>query len=568
VALLPKRPHLALRAGRARAGETFEARLIVNAERKVSINSFDFELRGQERAHGAPITHSLRTLCALKEIVTDFRAVPPGRTVVGLAFDLPHDLPPSYQGRLFQVDYQLSARADIPWWPDAVADWSIDVDCVRDEAPGAVLEDGVALPGGSTLDVQLDSGRVVIGGRLRGRASALSPAPLTHHIELTLVAFEDLAFAPGAPVEAWRFPVGRVAPRSSIDFDVAVPSTVTASFTARLGSLSWQLEAALRTAHGLAVVRLPVRPTREHDGGRAVPLPKVSVLLDIDEVWRTTAERFGLTYQGGHMNGEFGACQVELARRVRGAQRSVHASMRFPSLRLGFSAEPRRIEGTPVRRGVRVGDGNDPLYLLTSREPHQLVALLGGLSELLARLPRTSMSDDRLDVTAFESGRNLDQMQGLVETLRALADKLALVRVALPPPAASTELPAWEALAASLQGELRRGDLSITGRLRGVRVDVQPRWPPYAALTLRVGLAHALPPELRDKELTREALPSRAAAALAIASRGKPCQLSANQTTLTLTVPYLTPTPEGLEARLAAMCDVSAQLVGGGSPYR
>ena len=94
--------------------ETFEARLIVNAERKVSINSFDFELRGQERAHGAPITHSLRTLCALKEIVTDFRAVPPGRTVVGLAFDLPHDLPPSYQGRLFQVDYQLSARADIP----------------------------------------------------------------------------------------------------------------------------------------------------------------------------------------------------------------------------------------------------------------------------------------------------------------------------------------------------------------------------------------------------------------------------------------------------------------------
>ncbi len=568
MALLPKRPHLALRAGRARAGRPFEARLIVDADRQVSISSFDLELRGQERVPGGPVTHSLRTLCTLQQIVTDYRVVPPGRTVVGLAFDLPHDLPPSYQGRLFQVDYQLSARADIPWWPDAVADWSIDVDCVRDEAPGAVLEDGVALPGGSSLDLQLDSGRVVIGGRLRGRVSALSKAALTNHTELTLVASEELLTGGAAPVEAWRFPVGRLAPRSIVEFDVLVPATVTASFTGRLGSLSWQLEAALRTAHGLAVVRLPVRPTREDDRGRAVPLPNVSALRDIDEVWQTVAERFGLTYQSGRLSGEFGDCQVELTRRVRGAQRSVHASMRFPPLRLGFSAEPRRIDGTAVRRGVRAGDGNDPLYLLSAREPHQLEALLASLSADLSRLPRTSMADDRLEVTAFESGRNLDQMQDLVEALRSLADHLALTRAALPPPAASADLPAWQALAASLHGELRRGDLSITGRLRGVRVDVEPRWPPYAALTLRVGLSHALPPELRDKELTRGALPPRAAAALAIASGGKPCHLNANQSTLTLTLPYLIPTPDGLEARLAALCDVATQLAGGGSPYR
>ncbi|MCC6997539.1 MAG: hypothetical protein IT370_23180 [Deltaproteobacteria bacterium] len=64
VLLTPKRPHLSLRAPRARAGALLEATLFVDAERTVTVDRFIFELHGQERARAGDRA-DVRELCRL-----------------------------------------------------------------------------------------------------------------------------------------------------------------------------------------------------------------------------------------------------------------------------------------------------------------------------------------------------------------------------------------------------------------------------------------------------------------------------------------------------------------------
>ena len=42
-------------------------------------------------------------------------------------FQLPRDLPPTRRGRYAWIDYAIEVRADIPWWPDRVGRYVIDV---------------------------------------------------------------------------------------------------------------------------------------------------------------------------------------------------------------------------------------------------------------------------------------------------------------------------------------------------------------------------------------------------------------------------------------------------------
>jgi len=47
-------------------------------------------------------------------------AVPPGRYRFPFEFQVPMNALPSYKGTHAKVEYSLTARLDVPWWPDAV----------------------------------------------------------------------------------------------------------------------------------------------------------------------------------------------------------------------------------------------------------------------------------------------------------------------------------------------------------------------------------------------------------------------------------------------------------------
>ncbi len=106
-------------------GQTVRGELIVGAKRAVDTRRITLEITGGERfttgSGKSAVTHR-HTIMHLRAELSEEREVRPGRHRLPFTFQVPPDAPPSYQlpASSGRIEYEASARVDIPWWPDSI----------------------------------------------------------------------------------------------------------------------------------------------------------------------------------------------------------------------------------------------------------------------------------------------------------------------------------------------------------------------------------------------------------------------------------------------------------------
>jgi len=537
------RPRLHLRAPRGLAGQRLTATLICDTDRPLQASQLSVTLRGvaQHEDRKRPVI----------ELVARLDSVPtlaPGRSRIPYHFDLPPWLPPSFDGHSFSITYRIHARVDLPWWPDARAAWKLDLDSL----PGASASAGPVVAAGDTLSasVQLD-----------GRA--------LHRYEWIQLHLIGLEHPMGGGVTQGARYVTTVATRprmgNQLGFTMEVPAFVRPSFTSSFGNLSWQVQPLLPNEVN-AGTALPITITAPRSSGRArvaAPVPD----RDVDAVWGGLAGELGLTYHEGRLTGHVAATSVVVRPEPSPSRSAARAELGFRSLGIGLVVEP-RLDRPP--RGLRLDEaasGDDPGYFIDSRAPGQGHFVLSRLAGLLRELPQVSMTDTSASFHAPDVARNHYRMLAFMSKLPPLAAAIERVREEVPTPPGAPPLEAWIDVARAIAGKVTRGDLSVTGNLRGMAVAVLPQWrvPPSVSLAVRPSFSMAT--HWHGAHIDPTSLPPEAQAAL-LRAAGPGCTLSIGPRSLVLDGLAMPDAPATLVPRLDALVDLCEQLRDAPGPFR
>ncbi|MEZ4301198.1 MAG: hypothetical protein R3B70_40050 [Polyangiaceae bacterium] len=512
----------------------------------------------------------------------------PGTHTYHARFQLPNELPPRYSGRFGSVDYTLSVRASIPWWPDAVGRYDVPIALLSrpvPPSPGVFVSRAGGVVGGEIYaELSLASTVVAPGGELVGTV-AFTNAHKERGVRVSLVAYEHL-FADGDfwsggrvdemhEVRRWSFSpaAGGVPPDGApLPFRFAVAKDAVPSFTGALSELLWVVEvSATGLISSRELIRAPITilPQLASRPPSSAAVPAVG-LARRALTFQTVARDLRLAFDEStrEIHGGTGAVSVRVgvATRPDGELVTV-AKLAWPSLGMGLLLAPGSWMDPFRSREIKIGVGPfDDRFHIESRFPEQARALLD------PQLCEHLMSFD--EVRADDAGAALavpmaiSEVQPLAHfTARALATARALdaamARVPLPP-ALAPHAEAWQAAAARMGGRLEPGRPAILEATYGLeRVEIATTWTSEATLdateiTLPLG-ARVDPDAL-----------SPAARALLTSLETSAQHVSLTSETLTLRLRRPTPDPADLDPLIETLVRL-AQLVrgrGAAGPFR
>ena len=589
MAVLVRAPRLALRAPRGRPGDDFTVTLTIDAADALELGGVRVRLSGRERATTRELTDT-HTLLEL-ETTVPLATLPTGRHQVRVSFALPPTLPPSHDGRVLDILYVVEARVIVRRWTDTVAAWTVFIDA----PPGPLSRPGLPQSAASTrpertpddplLEISLGAS-VVAGGDVVTGALALSnlPAGAQRGCELALIAQERPRIADDDDPEVQRFAFPPLPPISAgkdgqpVPFELTLPRGLTPTFKARLGALTWFIEARAYTDLGNLVARMPVQVVAAQ-GPAPAPARVAAPVIGSERVrslWDKVASQLGLEHRDGELRGSIAGCMLTVRQGRRGARRQLVGELTPRSLRLGLHVEPRRALFRAAR-GLRPDDrgGDDPGYAIHARERAQALALLQALAPVLRRLPEASLGDEHARFVLPDAGHNEARLIEFTTTLHELARALADARLAVPPPVKMADhVLAWRALATTLDGSLDSADMSITGRLRGLDVAVRADWSDGwsdPGLTLEITMAHTMAEQWHSSRIPTSAaeLPPAGLAQLAraVADASDATWTIAGHS-LALHLGDAPADPRPLLPRLDTLSELALLLRDQSSPYR
>jgi len=510
VRLIKARPKIQLiLPSYAHPGDEVTAEVVLQARREVPLRKMKVRLVGEEAVvipYGNATQRHDRVLCAFEATLLEGETVSEGRSRHRVRFVLPPDLPPSHRIRTSRwvstgasVDYTVSVALDIPWWPDAEAEFVLHVRerprRVRD--PGSTLHaTSVEGPSGKEPHVEftLPTRHVLPGDTLRGEL-ALGNVDFNRYktAVLALVGFESLNRARGALArqsEALRYAieidVSSTSEGEAVPFVMKLPDQLPASFKSLLWELRWVFEVKVRIAWGNDLVaQVPVTvmpPGSDRVQARRRAAPRIGGER-LAHVWTSVGEELGLDFDAEEavLRGRVGRVDVRLRREHRGADGLfLVADLRYPSLGLGIdgglAGSLRRVIGG----GVSIGREDwDKRHYLTGREEAQVRTFAAALEETLLPLQIRDVEDDALVAERRDAGQNRAPLLRFGQDVLALARALPDAARAIPPPTIMAEgIEGWRLLAERLAGELRTGDMAVHGRLDGAAVAVATVWGP------------------------------------------------------------------------------------------
>lgn len=598
----------------ARPGDAVDAEIVLTAKRPVELRRMTCRLVGEEAVviqQGQYGSRWARTLCAYEARLLEEQTVPEGRSKHQVRFRLPEGLPPSYNLRRGEwvsqgasVDYTVSVALDIPWWPDAEADFTL----VVQSPPQQVDDEGATLhatsvegPSGKEphLEFSLSSRQVMGGDTLRGEL-ALGNVDFNRYKTaiLALTGYESLLRESGdrvQRVEAARYAVeldvSSATEGQAIPFGMKLPGELAPSHQSKLWALDWVFEVKIRVAWGSDLVaQVPVEVLPSGSNRRRTPRkapPRIGGER-MAAIWTAVGGELGLTFDADEaaLTGSAGPVALRLRREHRGADGLfLVADLRFSSLGIGIdggqAGSLRRVMGG----GVSIGDESwDEHHYLTGRESRQVEAFARRLRPTLLPLGLADIADDRLVVERRDAGQSRAALSRFGQDVLALAQALPRARRRIPPPAAMTAArDGWSKLAEGLGGELRAGDMAIFGRYEGAPVAIATVWAPS-------GEAEHTSFEYRGDDLVAEKdqlvwadgrirargpadgdpqrLGKRARTLIERATdRSKSLTIATDRLVLwDARAPILRTEP--LEQRLAQLAELAAALRGHGGPYR
>ncbi len=535
-------------------GETFEAKILLEADRPVPINALTVRFVGVEEVTVGRGDHSAsqsRTVADLAGKLAGRGRLEPGVRSYPFSFRLPKDLPPSFEGRVATVRYRYDVHVDIPWWPDRRASFEARVGFDEWYEPGAqpvLVASDVEGPKAREPYVELSLGADVLGpGEALTGAVALGNSDRVAYrgLELALVGLCTSTVGRRHDSEE----IGRVGSAlplpargsESITFSRRLPEAIFPTWQASQWNLDWIVEVRANVLGANDVVlRTPVTvlPQRTRKR-RERAAPPVVGRERVELIWRDVAREHGLEWSAGAMHGKAGGCAVTVTRETRDKGNVLLAELTYPSLRMGLTTRARLLGG-------RKREARDEAQA----------------AWLAKRLPachgcELEVGDERARLEQRGAGQDPDRLSEFVATALELARAMPRPEEVPPPGALEKWLPGWRALANVLEGTLHAADLSATGKLGGCEVAVLHDYPSRGRASTR--LTAKSPGRLR---MTSEEFPWDSLGEPAAELRVKGASLRALGDRLELALPLQTD-PEPLLPKLRALARLARSLSAG-----
>jgi hypothetical protein len=163
-----------IRPGLSRPGTSFDVDVVLTSAAETPIDFVELRLEGEERIQAGRYGRSLP--CLAMAVRHGARTLGVDEHRISARFDLPGELPPTYEGRAASVAYTLHVHVSIPWWPDRHARYRVAVAPAPASqvvpTPQTILStmDG---PKGTApfIEVALESTALELGGELAGAVS-------------------------------------------------------------------------------------------------------------------------------------------------------------------------------------------------------------------------------------------------------------------------------------------------------------------------------------------------------------------------------------------------------------
>lgn len=405
----------------------------------------------------------------------------PGKRRLSAVFDLPGNLPPTFESFLATVEAELTVEARIPWWRDLEERFLLKI-APSGYAPrpkGArvyTTHENGAREGEATMEATLDPSALALGGTLE---FALSTDPLPSRVTAALVPMGHLRAnrsAGGTDLKRYEVELEKpAAPREAKTYRLGIPANAPPSMDLYLTQIRWAVSIIAKFPRKSSLeLKIPVDVATLPAASKSAALPSIGEerrALVFGEVGRRLGLATDMTER--LLETRVGPIDVQIRGRASGAGADAKLSWRP----LGAELELRAEAWTDKLRLSRARH-HEGIYV-DARETAQAEPFTG--SELLATLrafPTFAVHDHEATLAIERGAERVSTLQAFVEGTLRLARLLERSLRAVPPPAKGAHaLVAWKAFAGAHGAHLEVGSLSLRDvRWEETLVDVGTAW--------------------------------------------------------------------------------------------
>lgn len=473
------------------AGQTLAVRFTLESTEQTAVDYVDVTLVGTESRYKRTVTtgkSSHRTFHKRTAVQLGARLpamlLEKGTTEHHVHFAIPADAPPSYRSALSHIQYSLSVRVSIPWWPDAHATYDVIVVPPSHERLGPrplLVTSNADESRGKDPIIELSTNAgVLVPGALFDASIALNGIGdrKIKRVTLALVAVEHANVTSSAgPLEVdrreWSVAESTPADGASTSVRAVVPPDVVRSFSTPFIGVTHALEVKAVVSWGSdLVLRAPVSVIDVMAPSLATETPTVGRARHRD-VWRAAEEHLR---QSGVSDAAVDIDRCE-ARFLVGSVAAVvreetHASL-GPCLVTELSHQDVGLELRVAERAWTDFGGKVPAlsapfrkrFSCAIRDPKQATSLLDPLmQEALMLFDEVGVSDR--GVVALRKGGVYQpaSLQRVLMLVVGVAKRLdSAIRRVAPPSKFEPHVERWRAFAETHGATLRPGDLAVTG---------------------------------------------------------------------------------------------------------
>ncbi|MBL8678119.1 MAG: arrestin family protein [Myxococcales bacterium] len=473
------------------AGQTLAVRFTLESTEQTKVDYIDVVLVGTESRYKRTVTtgkSSHRTFHKRTAVQLGARLpamlLEKGTTEHHVQFAIPADAPPSFRSALSHIQYSLSVRVSIPWWPDAHATYDVIVvppsHARLGPRPLLVTSNADESRGKDPIIELSTNAGVLVPGAAFDASVALSGIGdrRIDRVTLALVAVEQANVSSSAgPLEVdrreWIVAQSAPADGASTSVRAVVPPEVVRTFSTPFISVTHALEVKAVVSWGSdLVLRTPVTVVDVEAPSLATEAPTVGRARH-REVWLSAGEhlrQLGVSDAAVHLD----RCEARfrvgsIAAVVR---EETHASL-GPCIVTELSHRDLGLELRVAERAWTDFGGKIPAlsapfrkrFSCAIRDPNQATSLLdASVQETLMLFDEVGVSDQ--GVVALRKGGVYQptSLQRALMLVHGLAQRLdnAVRRVA-PPAMFEAHVDRWRSFAEEHAEALRPGDLAVSG---------------------------------------------------------------------------------------------------------
>lgn len=394
-------------------------------------------------------------------------------------------MPGTYAGRSLIISWTGRVHVDIPWWPDARTDFSLNVagQGAAELAPPRIFVSDMAGPQGRGpySELSLASTTIEPGGHITGHVALANVASNRYReLRFALVAVEkQRGYSTLDRPVRWAKSLEGLEENKAVPFRLRLPAALTPGFSIHRTSLEWKLEVEVDVAwarNPVQWVPLEVRALRVRADSEEIEASPLAVGSDrLAKVWRAAARAAGFSYEGDQLVRLIDGAAVAVRRQHRSRKGvMLVAEATLPEVNIGLHADNGRLRCRDARHSERIAAATDALG---------------------ATLSLLEASDARLRWSQDDAGTRLESLTVFAQATAAFVQALIDVRADLPAPVAVVDLEkGFARVARALGGTLRSAAMDIRGVRAEVPFCVEMRWDTRGELLATALTVHPLIP--------------------------------------------------------------------------